>query len=175
MANNSAVALLRAQYKGAHDVLEATMQDVTSEMAHWSPPGVANPLGATYAHVAAAEDLFLNGMAEGTQLLLATSWAGKAGISEPPPMGGSWSEWGHRVQVDLATVHAYAQAVYADTDDYLATLSDEDLGRTLDLSAAGLGQQTLGYVLSLLLANVHWHTGEIACLKGLQGQKGYPF
>jgi hypothetical protein len=25
------------------------------------------------------------------------------------------------------------------------------------------------------LANIQWHTGEIACLKGLQGKKGYPF
>jgi hypothetical protein len=169
------VDLLRAQFKGAHDVLEATMQDVTATMAHWSPPGVANPLGATYGHVVAAEDAILNGMAEGAAPLIASSWAGKTGLSEMPPLGGSWSEWGRRVQVDLPTTRAYGQAVYADTDAYLASLTDADLGRTVDLSAMGLGQQGLGWLLSLMINNVTWHTGEISCLKGLQGAKGYPF
>jgi DinB superfamily len=175
MSNTSAVDLLRAQYKGAHDVLEATMQDVTAEMAHWSPPGIANLLGATYAHVVTGEDAILNGMAKGAAPLLATSWAGKTGLSELPPMGGSWSEWSHRVQVDVAAARAYGQAVYADTDAYLATLTDADLGRTVDLSPMGLGQQGLGWLLSIMLNNVAWHTGEISCLKGLQGAKGYPF
>jgi hypothetical protein len=85
---NSAVGLLRAQYKSAHDILEATLQDVTSEIAHWSPPGISNPLGATYAHVAAAEDAILNGMARGAAPLLATSWAGKVGVNENVPLGG---------------------------------------------------------------------------------------
>lgn len=28
---------------------------------------------------------------------------------------------------------------------------------------------------SILIANVQWHTGEVSCVKGLQGEKGYPF
>jgi uncharacterized damage-inducible protein DinB len=77
--------------------------------------------------------------------------------------------------VDLGQLHSYAQAVYAATDEYLGSLSDADLARTIDLSAMGLGQQSLGWLLSLMLNNITWHTGEIACLKGLQGKKGYPF
>lgn len=172
---NSAAALLRGQYKSAHDILEATVQDVTSEMAHWSPPGIANPLGATYAHVAAGEDFILHGMVRGAAPLIASTWAGKAGLSELPPAGGAWSDWGRAVQVDLDQLRPYAQAVYAETDSYLASLNDADLERTIDLSAMGLGQQSLGWLLSLMLNNITWHTGEIACLKGLQGKKGYPF
>jgi hypothetical protein len=79
------------------------------------------------------------------------------------------------VQVDLDVIPGYAQAVYAATDAYLAGLTDEDLSRTMDLSSWGVGEQTLGWLLSLMLGNVEWHTGEISCLKGLQGAKGYPF
>lgn len=181
-SENQAVSLLRAQYQNAHEVLEGTMQDVTSGQAHWSPPGIANPLGATYAHIVVSEDGVINGVLKGSAPLCATSWAGKVGLSEMPPMPGpgeeglpSWHEWARQVKVDQAALQEYARAVYAATDEYLASLTDEDLNRVLDLSGIGLGQQTLGWMLSLMLANVNWHTGEISCLKGLQGVRGYPF
>ncbi len=179
---NKAVSLLRAQYENAHEVLEGTMQDVTSDQAHWIPPGVANPLGATYAHILISEDGVLNGMLKGSGPLCVTSWADEIGLSELPPMPGPgveglppWDEWARRVKIDQAALRSYAQAVYAATDEYLASLTDDDLDSPLDLSGLGVGQQTLGWLLSLMLSNVHWHTGEIACLKGLQGARGYPF
>jgi hypothetical protein len=174
-ASNKAVSLLRALYKGAHDVLEATMADVSAEMAHWQPQGEAHPIGGNYAHVVLGEDSILNGMARGAAPLMATAWAGKVGLSEMPPRGQPWQAWSQQVQIDLTALRAYAQAVYASTDEYLASLADSDLDRAVDLSALGFGQETLGWLLGIMLANVQWHTGEIACVKGLQGKKGYPF
>lgn len=171
--SNSAVELLRTQFKSAHETLENMMSDVTVDQAHWSPPGVANPLGATYAHIVASEDGVFNGMFKGAAPLMASSYAGNTGLSELPPQGFEWAEWGRSVQVDLAALKAYAQAVYAATDEYLGTLNDADLGGEVDLSAAGAGTMTVGQFSSIMLANVQWHTGEIACLKGLQGAKGY--
>ena len=55
-------SLLRQQFQAAHQLLEATTADVTPEQAHWMPPGIANPLGATYAHVVLAEDNIVHGM-----------------------------------------------------------------------------------------------------------------
>ena len=107
--------------------------------------------------------------------MCASTWEGKTGLSEMPPQAPPWNEWAGQVQVDLDSLRGYAQAVYANTDSYLASLSDEDLNRSLDLSAVGLGQQTVGSFLSILVFNIHTHTGEIACLKGLQGLQGYPF
>ena len=85
---NKVVSLLRAQYQNAHEVLEGTLQDVTSEQAHWSPPSAANPLGATYAHIVISEDGVINGMLKGSAPLSVTTWAGKMGVSELPPMPG---------------------------------------------------------------------------------------
>jgi uncharacterized damage-inducible protein DinB len=172
---NAVVTLLRAQYKDAHETLEGTMQGVTPEQTHWLPTGTANPLGATYVHVLTSEDGVFNGMLQGGAPLLAAAWAGKMGLSEMPPTDESWDAWAHRVQVDLVALSKYGQAVYAATDEYLAGLSDQDLDRPVDLASWGMGEQTLGWLLSLMMVHIGWHTGEIACLKGLQGAKGYPF
>jgi hypothetical protein len=179
--STSAAQLLRNQVRIAHDILEGTMADVTAEQAHWAPPGVANPLGATYAHAVVAEDFVINGMFRQQAPLLAGQWATRAGLSEPMPEPASpaWADyaaWTRRVRIDLDSVRDYARAVYAETDSYLAGLSDADLEQPMDLSGLGLGPQTVASTLTLLLLNhIGTETGEIACLKGLQGARGYPF
>jgi uncharacterized damage-inducible protein DinB len=168
--SDSQVSLLRAQFQGAHSWFEGTVADVTDLMAHWQPAGQAQPIAAHYVHVLTAEDYFFNAMLTGGTPIMA---AGDAGFSEPPPMG-SWAEWSSRVRVDMSALRGYAQKVYAATDAYLASLSDEDLTRELDLTAVGLGHMSLGMFVSTVLINCSNHCGEIACLKGLQGVKGYP-
>jgi hypothetical protein len=183
MAENTIVSFLREQLKGAHRLLEGTMEGVTAEQAHWAPPGTANPIGASYAHIVLSEDGTVHGMLKGAAPLLATTWVGKTGVGEPPPGPDparpgfpDWSEWARRVRVDLPALRTYAQAVYAATDEYLASLTDKDLDRPVDLSALGLKQYTARQLLTGgVLGNAQTHCGEIACLKGLQGAKGYPF
>lgn len=81
-------SLLRQRFDAAHQLLEATMADVTTEQAHWMPPGIANPLGATYAHVVSAEDYIIQGMFKQVAPLAATDWAGRTGLNEPMPSPG---------------------------------------------------------------------------------------
>ncbi|HEX8219379.1 MAG TPA: DinB family protein [Chloroflexia bacterium] len=175
-----AIELLRLQLDMAHQVMEGTMADVTPEQAHWSPPGLATPLGASYAHVVVSEDVVINGLLRQAAPLMAAEWAGRTGLSEPMPMPGpEWGEyagWNRRVQVELPALKEYAQAVYARTSEYLASLTSNDLDTPLDLSALGFGPSNVGWVLSILVVgHVNNIAGEISCLKGLQGAKGYPF
>lgn len=179
--STNAVSLLRTQLKAAHDFLEGTMQGVTAAQAHWAPPGLANPLGATYAHIIIYEDAIINAMLKGGAPLFATSWAGKTGLNQLPPLPEpgaaglpTWGDWARQVEVNLPALQQYAEVIYGNTEHYLAALSDEDLNRPVDLSAVGLGQHTVASLLSTALSNSQWHCGEIACLKGLQGVKGYP-
>src|SRR5690348_10037486 len=104
-------AFLREQIQQAHGFLEATMEDVTAEQAHWTPPGTANPIAATYVHAIASEDVAINMILKGGTPLYASEWANKTGISEVQPL--TTAEWARRVQVDLPTVRSYAQAVHA--------------------------------------------------------------
>jgi hypothetical protein len=177
-ATNTRVELLRRVVGDARQVLDGTMADVTQAQADYIPPGIANPLGATYAHVVCSEDMVVQGMFRQAGPLFASSWAGRTGLSEPMPMPGpNWPDygpWTRRVNVDLGGLRAYAQAVAAETDTWLSGLSDADLDRPLDLTGAGLGQHTLGSAIALLIANhLGTETGEIAVLKGIQGARGY--
>lgn len=169
------IPLLRKQIEDAHGMLQGTMQDVTSEHAAFAPGGKAIAAGPTFAHIVLAEDFFLN-MVVGRQPLGMGAFAGKTGLSEQPPMGGAWDAWARGVKVDLPALREYGAAVFKATEEYTSSLKAEDLDREIDLSNAGLGKMSLGGFLSML-AVIHTssHCGEISCLKGLQGAKGYPF
>ncbi|NJN66012.1 MAG: DinB family protein [Chloroflexaceae bacterium] len=173
---------LREACKWAFHYLEETMKGVTPELAHWQPPGIANPIGATYAHIVLSQDGMLNGMIRGQAPLFVSTWAGRVGVSEPPPPPSpdstelpDWSGWSRRVHIDLEAMQPYAQAVYASVDDYLAALTVDELDRELDLTFIGLGKISIGaFMFRIGLSHIYTHCGEIACLKGLQGVKGYP-
>jgi hypothetical protein len=176
------ISLIRDQLKGAHELLEATMAGVTDEDARWVPPGAALPIGATYAHIVLSEDGAVQGLMGGKTPFFAEAWAGRTGVSELPPQPDpnrpgfpDWAEWSHRVRVVLPAFRTYAQAVFSATDAYLTTLDDPDLQRRVDLSAIGLGEATLAFVINNgLIGNALTHCGEISCLKGLRGKRGYP-
>src|SRR5947199_2207819 len=85
----SARALLRWQFRLAHELLDAATDGLTLEAVHRHPPGTAAPAGASYAQVVLCEDLTVNGvLAAGTPLALST-WAGRTGLSELPPLARS--------------------------------------------------------------------------------------
>lgn len=175
------IALLRQQFEMGHTVLEGTIEGVTNDHAAWMPPGKAQSVGASYAHVVLSEDMLVNGMFSGQTPMFVTNWMGKNGISEPMPMPGpdwetTYRGWTQRVKVEMPTLREYAKAVYAKTDEYLASLTPDDLDRTIDLSSANMGQMNLGGALSMLaLGHVNNLAGEISAIKGTQGLKGYPF
>lgn len=176
------VSLFREQFRWAHEFLEGTLDGVTPEQAHWQPPAKALPIGAHYGHVVVLEDFAMGGMLSGSKPLYASLWAGKTGFGPLPPLPGpgvpgipAWDEWARSLKVDLPAARSYARAVYEASDQFLATAADATLDRPLDLSGAGLGQRTVGWFLTNpVLANIHMHCGEMSCLKGLQGARGYP-
>lgn len=171
---NPKADLYRELFANSHAWLEGTVADLTPEQAAWQPPGNAVPAGAHYAHHLITEDFFTHQILQGQPPLMADSFAGKAGFSEPMPMG-VWSDWARRVQIDLPAARAYAQAVYAATDSYLAGLIEDELSREIDLTAVGFGVVTVSYLVNQILTNTSAHCGEISCIKGLQDAKGYPF
>jgi hypothetical protein len=80
------------------------------------------------------------------------------------------------VKPDLSALRSYAKAVYAASGEYLATLSEPMLDTEIDLSNAGLGKRTVGWMLgALVIGHLHNMSGEISTLKGIQGARGYPF
>jgi hypothetical protein len=175
-----AVTLLRDQLKEAHGLLEATVGDSTPDQVHYVPEGHALPVGAAYAHVIVSEDILVNVMLKGQQLIGSTPGV-ETGLSEPmprfdPEAWAGYKDWTRRVRVDVPSLRRYAEKVYAASDAYLASLSNADLDGPADLSRFGWGTPQLASFLSrTVIAHVDNLTGEISAVKGVQGLKGYPF
>jgi hypothetical protein len=164
----------REAFRWASELLEMVMADVTSEQTYWTPAGLANPLGATYAHAVCSADGIVQGILKGEAPLFDTTWAGKCGVNKPQ-LASSF-DWARNLQVDLPALKEYAQAVYRNADEYIAALGEEDLDQERDISAAGLGVRSVNWILNVLItSHINNMAGEISVLKGLQGAKGYPF
>jgi hypothetical protein len=170
----SDIDTLREGLQWANEVMEMTMADVTSEMAHWLPPGNAHPVGASYVHAVVAQDTIVNAMIKSGAPLMASTWAGKTGCSAP--QFANEAEWARSVKVDLPAFREYAKAVYAASEECLNALTEADLQSTRDLSQTGMGVRTVRWMFNaLVIGHMNNLAGEISAAKGAQGAKGYPF
>ncbi|MBI3958439.1 MAG: DinB family protein [Chloroflexi bacterium] len=151
--------------------IQQVMADVSPEIAHRDPGGTMQTIAATYAHAVISTDWQIHNVFGGRPAFYEGDWAGKTGASEVSPIISP--EWGKSVQVDLSQMNAYAQAVFGAA---MAALSNAELDRELDLTAFGMGKQTLGWCLSNLVAgHLSSLAGEIAAVKGTFGLKGDAF
>jgi hypothetical protein len=166
-----AISLLRILMDEAHSLLESTVGDVTSDQLHYVPEGRALPVGAAYAHVIFSEDILIQ-LLKGQAPLFEAGTPTGASVPMPNFMKGweDYAGWTKQVRFDLVQLRAYAKAVYANTDAYLATLTEADLDKP-----DPFGQKSLGYFVGRwLLGHVDNLAGEISAAKGLQGLQGYP-
>lgn len=158
----------RWQASASYDWLETTVGDVTLEQARWVPPGRANSIAATYAHIVYNADEDINQRLFRRPMLSEGAWLGRTGL----PSGRS--EWGPNVDIDWPALRAYGRAI---ADFVVATvdaLSEDDLHLVADLSTPDLEVWHGVDIVRLTVGHhVRLHGGEIACLKGLQGLKGY--
>ncbi len=148
-------------------------EDMTDEQLHWNPSGTAHSVAASLAHAALSTDWQIHDLFEGGAPMFASAWEGRTGVSQPQP--AQTLEWAQNVVVDLPVFQKYANEVYSRLDTYLGGRSTEDLARTIDLSIAGLGEQTLEWaILTVVVGHLNQLTGEMAAVKGMQGLQGYP-
>lgn len=175
---NPAVTYILNDLKRAHEYMEQTMEGVTNEVAAFKPPGTANPIAGTYAHLVFSEDFFTHFFLQGKQPLFETAWKDKTGISElqPTEWEHAYPKWLKTVQIDVPKAQKYAKAVYKATEDFVAGLSDKDLEKDVDMSMFGMGARPMGdFINNMILGHTWSIMGEVSVLKGIQGLKGYPF
>ena len=158
----SARALLRWQFRVAHELLEAAIGRLTTEAVLRRPAGTAASAGACYAQVVLCEDLSVNGVLGAGAPLALSTWIGRTGVNEIPWLGDptGWRAWARHVRLDLGELRPYARAVYASTDAYLADLRDDALDQS--------SRKMPACVLNALLLTLSMRRGEIACLHALE-------
>jgi hypothetical protein len=171
-----AVELLQKSLADAFDILGQVAADLTQEQADWQPPGIANPIGATYWHTISGADDVAYRWARGQEpLRLREGWDNRVlNVSVPEPAhDGDWQAYMRGIRVDLPALHAYARVVAEDLQAWLDTLTPDDLEQTLETP---IGEYTLAHLIDLFIVwHLNAHCGEISALKGCQGAKGYPF
>jgi hypothetical protein len=163
---------LRQQMQTFHGILESAIGDCNNTlMANQFPGGKINSIAAIYAHTVLSEDGLLNGLVRGgTPVYYRDGWAAKIGLEMPQgTMEPNWD-----VTYDPALFRQYAAAVYAETDTYLAGVSDGELAKTVDPSFAP-AMPVEAFVANVLAWHVATHQGEISALKGAQGVDGLVF
>jgi hypothetical protein len=132
-------------------------------------------IASVYAHIVFAEDFITQGMLQGkTPIFHANGWAQKLGVKPASDTDPAMQpDWGRNVKMDAAQFQEYAKEVYAATNAYLSGVSESELQQK---AQTPIGEQTKEWVVvNLLGTHVPQHTGEIAALMGVQGQKGLPF
>ncbi len=166
--------LLQYSLGNALGILGQVTADLTQEQADWTPPGIANPIGGLYWHTITSLDMVVHGWGMGKEPLFQTGdWKEKVVVSSageerkdhPPEMRETY--------VNLEALREYEQVVVGVVQDWLVSLSPEDLARKVKTPA---GELELAQMLeTFVIWHINAHCGEIAALKGCQGAKGYPF
>lgn len=174
----TAVELLKAQAEAAHGTLLAIFADLSDLDAHREPGGRAFSPAANFAHAVQIEDVFVNRHFRAQ----AAVWESmETGLSAPvPEIAGTWPAdhdvWARSLRVDLPTAREYARRVFAQTEDWIGSLSEADLDRPVDLSLIGMTQYPLGLSISMLVISHGQNlAGEMSAGKGVLGLRGYPF
>ena len=155
------VELLQFSLEAAFDVLSWVTADLTQEQADWRPPGTANTIGSIYSHILTYVDYYVrNYFIEGKP--------------QPETVESRPAElWMQDVQVDLSELHAFAGQVRSTVQNWLSSLTPQDLERR---SLTTAGEINEGQAVELFIIwHINAHCGEISALKGCQGLKGYPW
>lgn len=151
---------------------DSVLQGLTDEQLNWSPPGATNTIATILLHVTGTDDTFINVLAQGQPTVWERgNWSERIGFPGFPGRAGLWDE-ANAHTFTLAPLVEYQAAVRASIDAYLATLTGEELARTVQALGS---EQPIAAVLGLVVIHEAHHFGEIAALKGAQGIRGLPF
>ena len=137
-------ALLRWQFELVHQFLDAEFDSIITDAP------------AAYARVTVCEDAIVNGVLARDTPLAFSSWRGRTGLSELPPLANPSGRraWTRRVRVAPQPFRAYARAVHAAVDTYLSQLDPLDPG------------EIQRRILLALLLKMSAMRGEVGTLQG---------
>lgn len=161
------VQLLRRQAETTDRLMRQVFAPVTAEQASWRLDGsTANPAGQAFTHVYVTEDGMVSQLQGQPSLYESEGWDERLGFNPR-------QEWARQPVPNPDTARAYADAVRARTETFLAQASGDDLAREVR-TPAGQAPASVGLSIVLLIHKAA-HMGEISALLGCQGAKGFPF
>jgi len=151
-------------------VLHRALDGMSDEALAFRGAEHMNPIGWLAWHIARVEDMHVADLMEVGQLWTDGGWHERFGMPADARDFGTRAtlEQVNAVRAPSAELLlAYYDAVAARTDEYLATLSSEELDRELD-EPQWQPLPTVGVRLNSLVHHVAHHGGQIDYLRGLR-------
>lgn len=165
------VAAVKENLDMARQYLDAAIQETDDETLMKKLPGATvGPIGEIYGHTIGNEDWAFNQLIQGKDLVLKSGgWAAKLGLDPD----SNDHDWAAVAQNHMAELVKYGKAVAEASATFLNSISDADLDKPIDFFGR---KESMGWVIAdTVLVHVAFHSGEIASLKGVMGQKGLPW
>lgn len=163
---------------------ELLIKDLTPDQLHWQPEGHDTSIMFAMWHAYRAADDLLHGMVMQRPSVFTTGgWSERLPITETgvTPFGnGLTREQIGRIRFEANHVLAYAKAVGASINDYLATLSDEEAAAEISLPFftpvyPGVDRMSRAETIAFFaIGHTSEHLGEVQFIKGLMGMRGAP-
>lgn len=169
----STVDYFKKAIKDMHNTYVDAVKDLTDEQLHFRPLDKGHHIAFALWHLVRTEDMVLNFLVrKKTPVWNAQGWDKKLGMDPQAQGTGMNAEQAAAVRINsLPDFLAYMDAVSKETEAYLSTVKDEDLGTVNELPV--LGKRSLYDVIGgTTLVHAAEHIGEIWYIKGLLGLKG---
>ena len=166
------VEFLRWGMRNQHNMLDQAVRELSPAQLHWVPPGTnANHIGFTLWHYVRTEDNIVQFILQDRKptIWLDGGYHERWGLERIAQGTGMPTEAAHAMRLPaIDEWMQYQQSVWQATDDYLASIDDSALERTVKVMP--FGEIPAYRALTMpVLTHGHGHLGEICVLRVLQG------
>ncbi len=164
----STIDFIKSSLEFAHRALRDA-RNGTPEQLHFVPEHGSHSIAWCVWHTARVEDLIINARIRQQPQVWSEEWAQRTGLPGEGFGTGMSDDDAQQVRIkDMAAFAEYQDAVFAQTEAYLAGIGDADLER--EMPTRGGGTETVGQAISLhMMGHFNGHRGEINLLRGMQG------
>ncbi len=161
----STAAFIKANLAFVHAALQDA-RNGTEDQLHFVPDSGSHSIAWCLWHTSRVEDLVMSNVT-GQDQIWSEEWAERTGL----PFKGFGMMTDEEAQgIRVGSVDAlgdYQDAVFARTNEFLDSASDDDLERQIP---ARNGTESVGEAISLhMMGHFNGHRGEINTLRGMQG------
>ena len=163
---------LQQSFRNQHRMIDESVRDLTPAQLHWLPGETKlNHIGCTLWHYVRTEDNIVQFILQDRKptVWIQDGYFEKFGLHKIAQGTGMSTEDAQALRLpSISDWMAYQQAVWQATDDYVSSLDDDSLDRTVKVQPFGeiKASQALGQVC---LTHGHAHFGEICAMRVLQG------
>lgn len=165
----SALDFMKVNLNFIHNGFRQANENLSDEQVHFVPEGQSHSIAWIMWHDARIEDLFINQLFQGKKPEWETGgWAEKTGLPEKGFGTGQSTEDAATIRIkDMKAWEDYRETVYKQADDFLASITDDDLTREVKL---GEKVEQLGESINLhMVTHLNGHRGEVNLLRGMMG------